>query len=742
MADEPQVPAQPEGAGPAKKKPAPVNLAMVEAAERGIDLNPTPAPKEDTKKAKAAEPPAAPAPEPTPAPAAEAEPEPAPEEPSAEEPRSERAPANEPAATGDTETSAVPTEALAQLAETASRKRLSPSDEDKATALLRGCLGSGETAAALAAMPKLPWILGVRAIEQAWPQLSPEAKTQLLDQLAALQGEHAIRLRLSVARSLAKIDPPVGIELAGAVCRAIWDTEKGALSTDHSKLIGNVFIGRGKPWIIQLPLEGLSAEHAQSVASAVVFSAFNVNNPPITQLSILRYAGARLGELHPNLLTMVARGVGRWSGKWQDSLRKEVTNLPEAIAGAMKSGRPGKQEAAAEAEKPAAEAGEGAPAAEHEEGELPLPPNLEEKLKLAVESGDAEAVEAVTLEVNAWRDAQAVAQKEAAEKAKAEEPAEEPERRGDKKRRGRDRDRDRDRDRNERSSDRKERPVYVSREQEAAAKTGGPFNLGNVLKQIESQFSQLRNELASTQAKLRKAESAPVRKSTDRVVLSVEEANLSPDELKRLVLQLERRNAELQTRVEELLADSETRALATSADADITVQYRTLLKLKLQEDYSDYLALEKNSPEFVVQQHYRAVIRHVFGVLRDEGVCLEGDLPPPPPEPLPPPPPPPVIEDEDEDEESALDQLDAEPDSEAAEAEAPEDEDAEDEVDGEADTAESESAEPATDSNGDDSGEEAPEGESEINGDHVPESADPESEAPTEEPNGKKPGNA
>jgi hypothetical protein len=135
------------------------------------------------------------------------------------------------------------------------------------------------------------------------------------------------------------------------------------------------------------------------------------------------------------------------------------------------------------------------------------------------------------------------------------------------------------------------------------------------------------------------------------------------------VLQLERRNSELQSRVEELLADSETRALATAADSDVTAQYRALLRLKLQEDYSDYLALEKNLPEFVVQQHYRAVIRHVFGVLREEGVSLEGDLPPPPPEPLPPPPPPPIIEGEDDDEDSALDELDAEPDSEPAEVE-------------------------------------------------------------------------
>lgn len=664
MADEPQVPAQPEGAGqPTKKRPSPVNLAMVEAAERGLDLNnPPPPPKPASKAAKEAPPAATPPPplEPAPEPPSEAaeSASPASDEESASV--SEGSPA--PAAVE----SADPAGELATLSESANQKRLSPRDEDRATALLRACISGGQVAAALAAVPKLPWILGVRGIEQAWPQLSPDGRAQLLESLASMEGEHAIRLRLSVARSLAKIDPPVGLQLAGAVCRAMWDTENGALSTEHSKLVGNVFLGRGKPWVLQLSLEGLDPADAQAVVSAVVFSAFNVNNPPITQLSILRYAGSRLNGLHPNLLAMVAKGVSRWSGKWQDSLRKEVPELPEVIATALKPGRSDKGEREPRrSDEPKA----GAPAAaedspEEEEGEIPLPPELEEKLKIAVESGDPEAVAAVTLEANAWRDAQSTQQAH----AEAPEPeVQENDRKGDKRRRGRDRDRDRDRDR-ERPADRKERPVYVSREQEAASKGQGPFNLSATLKQIEGYVTQLRNELGATQAKLRKAETSP-RKAPDKVLLSVEEANLSPEELKRLVVQLERRNAELQTRVEELLADSETRALATSADADVTVQYRTLLKLKLQEDYSDYLALEKNAPEFIVQQHYRALIRHVFGIMREEGVALEGDLPPPPPEPLPPPPPPPVIEDEEEEEDSPLDRIDPEPDAEPAEAE-------------------------------------------------------------------------
>jgi hypothetical protein len=567
---------------------------------------------------------------------------------------------------------------LAAISEESTKGRLAPRDEDRATAHLRSCIAAGDTAPALSAMPKLPWILGVRAIEQAWPTLSPEGRTALLASLTELPGEYAVRLRLSVARSLLRIEPAIGMELAGAVCQTMWDGEKGALSAEHSKLVGNVFIGRGKPWVLQLPLGNLGPAEADAVASCVVYSAFNVNNPPITQLSILRYAGDRLGGLHANLLGLVAKNINRWGGRWQTALRKEIPNLPEPLAVALKPAEQPRKPEPAPAQR--REAAPERPPVE-EEAEIPLPPELEEKLKLALESGDSDAVATVNLEANAWRSAQrhTVAANRDEDAEEGGDSSRGP-RRGN--RRDRERERERPRDRNDNRSDsrsdnrnegKKERPAYVSREQEAK---GTPiFNLGQSLRQIENYVQQLRNDLSTAQTRLRKNDTGR-KSSTDRVVLSVEESNLSPEELKRLVVQLEQRNNDLAGRVEELLADSEARALATAADNDITEQYRTLIKLKLQEDYNDYLALEKNSPEYVVQQHYRALIRHVFAILRDEGIGLKGDLPPPPPPPMPPPPPPPIIEDEEDEEASALDALDATPES----AEAAVDEDAGEEI--------------------------------------------------------------
>ncbi len=518
---------------------------------------------------------------------------------------------------------------LAALAQNGNTNRLSPADEDRATRLMRECLleGADGTAAALAAMPLLPWILGVRAIEGAWQQLAPDARAAVLGGLATMDTDNGYRLRLSMARSLARVELPEAAKVAASACRSMWDAQAGTLKAEHSKLIGNVFIGRGKPWVLQLQLADLSAEDASAILSAVVFSTFNVNNAPITQLSVLRYGGSRLASLHENLIGMIARAVGRWNGKWQSALRKEVADLPEAIVTAMKPDRASEPKEAPADEAPAVET------------EVPLPGELQEKLRAAAETGDPAAVEAVNQEIAAWREAEKIARLEALDTAEDDEDeddeddedeeqvAEASNEGGGRRRRGR--------------NDRKERPAYVPRDQERGSTSG--FNFSATLKQLESYVAGLRSDLATAQNRLRRAEGDGARARADRPVLSHEEANLSPDELKRLVIQLEGRIAELNARVEELTTDSEARALAMaagSADAtpDEVTQLRTLLALKLQEDYADFLTLQKESPDAIVQQHYRGLINHVFEVLRGEQIPLTV-----PPEPVVEPPLPPVV---------------------------------------------------------------------------------------------------
>ncbi len=519
---------------------------------------------------------------------------------------------------------------LAALSQNGNTNRLSPADEDRATRLMRVCIleGGDGIASALAAMPQLPWILGVRAIESAWQELSAEARATVLDGLAKMDTDNGYRLRLSMARSLARVDVPEAVKVAAATCRSMWNAEAGTLKAEHSKLIGNVFIGRGKPWALQLQLADLPPEDANAILSAIVFSTFNVNNAPITQLSVLRYAGSRIASLHENLIGMVARAVGRWNGKWQSALKKEITDLPEAILSVLKADRAPEPRQQPEGDTPA-----------EPEVEAQLPAELQEKLRLAAESEDPAAVEAVNQEIAAWREAEKIARLEAldAEEDDDEEDEEDDEDEaepaaeegGGRRQRGR--------------KDRKDRPAYVSRDQERGGERGqSGFSFSATLKQLESYVAGLRSDLTSAQSRLRRAEGEGGKsRREDRPVLSHDEANLSPDELKRLVIQLEGRVEELKARVEELTSDSEARALAMAAGTeeaapDAITQLRTLLALKLQEDYADFLTLQKESPDAIVQQHYRGLINHVFAVLLAEQVPLSVPAEPVVAPPLPP----------------------------------------------------------------------------------------------------------
>jgi len=104
----------------------------------------------------------------------------------------------------------------------------------------------------------------------------------------------------------------------------------------------NVMIGKGKPWIAQLPLADLKPAEADLLVHCATVSAFSANLPPITLVGVLRWAGeaGRLETLHESVSTLVAKSTSRWSGKWTAALRKEVPALPELIAAGLKPEAP------------------------------------------------------------------------------------------------------------------------------------------------------------------------------------------------------------------------------------------------------------------------------------------------------------------------------------------------------------------------------------------------------------------
>ena len=497
----------------------------------------------------------------------------------------EAAPEHEP-------TAAAPPDELTQLAEASQRARLAPAQEERMTELLKDALLSGRAGVtrAVDALPKVPWIVGVRAIEQVWPELSAGFRTQLLAGLGKDETDAARRMRLSVARALFKVDAPVTLKVAVAVAKEMRDKDSGALAPKHAQIFSNVFIGRAKPWVAQLALAELKPAEADALVHCAVLSVFTLPHPPVTQLGILKWTqeNGLLGKLHPEALEAVKKAVVRWSGRWQAALRKEVAELPEEIAAVLKpvgaepEGREQDAENAVEdqavgaAEK--AERGDDDDDDEREHGE----------------AGDSDEPRAPKKERPVYV-------------PRPQKPGAEAEPRRDAPR---------------------ERPVYEPRNGGGGGgggSSGGRFDLATTLRQIEQHVQTLRSELAA--AKARPREERPRRAEKAGPII---EGAPTPDELARLNLQLEARNAELQSQIAELTQHSEDLATSTGAMSgepvtDTGAQLRTLLALKLQENYADFLALEKESNDLVVRQHFKGLIGHIFEVLQQLEVPLKAE---------------------------------------------------------------------------------------------------------------------
>jgi hypothetical protein len=475
---------------------------------------------------------------------------------------------------------------LARLTEAAMRARLSQADEERLVNLLKEALlgGRGGVARAVEILPKLPWIVGVRGVEQVWPELTAGFRTQLLAGLAKEETDAARRMRLSLARALFKFDAPVALKVALGVLKDLRDKDTGGLTPKNAQIISNVFIGRGKPWLAQLPLAELKPAEIDLLVQSAVIAVFTIPHPPVTQLGVLKWAkeADRLDKLAEPALAVAASSISRWSAKWQNALRKEVADLPEEILAVLKTAPvAGEAEVSPPEESAAAE---GEPSAERADDDEEDDDDEDE------EEDDAPRKERPVYEPRPQRTPQGVESRE------PEAP--------------------------------RERPVYTPRNPGSSSSGGGrQFNLAEALKGIDAHVQSLRSELAAAQTKLRQKDDDRRPRRAEKIGAIIE-GEPTPEELARLNLQLESRNAELQSRIEELTQHSED--LATSVGAmsgepvsDPAAQLRTLLGLKLREDFEDFVALEKESNDLVVQQHYRTIIRHVFEVLREVQIPLE-----------------------------------------------------------------------------------------------------------------------
>ncbi len=501
--------------------------------------------------------------------------------------------AEPPALEGEAAPAAAPDE-LAELVAKAEKGRLSPADEERAAQAIKRCLldGRAGVATALEVLPKFAWMVAVNGVVIAWPELTAGFRTQLFSGLAKDEGDAARRLRLSLARGLLKQDAASALKLAVGVAKDFRDKESGVLAPKDAQMFANVFIGRAKPWLAALPLAELKPADADSLVQCALFTAFFLPHPPVTQLGIIKWAAeaGRLTKLPEPILALMAASLGRWTAKWQNALRTEVPALPEEITSILPQAQPPSDET------PISEA-----------------------------NSDPES-------------------------APADERAERAERDDD------DDDDDDDRDEpreGETSTPQRQYPVYVSRtmptrdphpaapqpaaergprEREPREQRGrqpnASFNLQDALRQIDQHVTQLRNELKVAQNKGKDDDRRPRRNERAAASAPIIPGEPTVEELSRLNHQLEARNGELQQRVDELTSDAEDRAASSGIGndqpaADPETALRGLLVFKLKEDYEDFVALEREAIDIVVQQHYRTLLSHIFEVLIQEGVALD-----------------------------------------------------------------------------------------------------------------------
>ncbi len=369
---------------------------------------------------------------------------------------------------------------LADLVAAAEQGRLKVAQEERTTELLKEALMGGRAGVArvVAVLPRLPWLVGVRAVETVWPELTAGFRTQLLSGLAKDETDAARRMRLSMARALFKIDPPVGVQIAMGVAKEMRDKDTGAVAAKDAQMFSNVFIGRARPWVALLPLAELKPAEADLLVHVAVLTAFSMPHPPLTQLSILKWvqANGRLDKLEEPAQATVLAGLARWNPKWQNALRKEVPEVPEAMLAVL---RPETDTV----EAPEAEGDEAAPTDEATAGEAVAEPAPRRDRPVYI-SREQEARRKAILDgggtIEPDEPAAAASEDEEDEEDEAPEEAEARPERG---------------------------PRDYREPREPRATSGrGSFNVTQALRQIESHVNALRSELEATKSKLRRRE--------------------------------------------------------------------------------------------------------------------------------------------------------------------------------------------------------------------------------------------
>jgi hypothetical protein len=500
-----------------------------------------------------------------------------------------------------------PEQTLEGIAAKAARRRLNARDEALALELARNTLLTGRPGVlrVLALAGSLPWVVLVNASASAWSGLKPTARAQFLKGIGTVPGEGFVRTRMSIIRGLWKADAGAASKAVSMLFKDFVDQATGLLPNREAVQFGNVFLGRGRPWIASADISSLKAAEQETVRLGIFSACVQTPQaPPVVIYAMRSLVEAQLTDrLTPQQRECGERAVAKLSSKWQRTLLEEVPGLPEVFKARInaRTEQSGTSDAPEGASRNASgEANDGdadAPQEGADDGSSSSSSNGDAR----AESGSGDARRERPVYVSKTIPAKGEARPE--ERRADDRRTEEREVREDRSRRGRE-------------------PVQEPR------KAAGPFNPAEALRQLDSYIQGLRIELNAAQVRLRQRDEDTRRKRPERRSSSVP-GDQSAEELYRQVRQLELRNAELQAQIEEFRASSEVRGVSRglidgSVPDDAAAEMRRALSVTLKDDFEDFEALKRDAKDVVVQRYFGSLLQHIFEVLRDEGVVFEG----------------------------------------------------------------------------------------------------------------------
>ena len=335
------------------------------------------------------------------------------------------------------------------------------------------------------------------------------------------------------------------------------------LQPKDRQIFYSVLIGKNKPWLLQLDLKPLKPAEAGLIALTAIESAAGA--PPPAAVSVFQWAKPfqPLKTIPEPLQQELGKSLKKWSLRWQNQLAQE--DLPPALSEILQT-----KLAKSESEPPVASVPEGAPQASVQDSNQPqrqpdrLPPEHQTPRPRPAGSGE---------------------------------------------------------NRHEKSHRQKhEKPAGQQQKSSNA-------DLSDLLKQIQTRYNNLRDELQTARNQIRQSQLSPKQGEPLAVENSREIGKLREENAR-----LTEIVASLRETLSELASDNFDEAVSRKADTEQPVtdpveQFKSLLSLKVREQIVNFQGLNRENHV----DGLPLLLDNVLRTLQENGIDLE-NLEKPPPE--------------------------------------------------------------------------------------------------------------